>query len=644
MSYTKTNWTNDRAPAINATNLNKIENGISSNDTRITALEANEVDATGVTAGYVPTADGQDGWDWANTGIGALADLTTTAKTSVVAAVNEVDAELVDIRVGADGVTYASAGDAVRGQVESIENSLGETERIKDITSYTGKIVSGLWYNKTPHPAGFVESVNVQNNGSSGNIYIAFINPSTMTIIYRVKVAGTNGLNIVPINVVFNDDFYVGVYCVGMGFKVGSVTTYRYTANDFGVGDNVTASANGAYDFAFNIVYKGLLERFVDSVAEDNSYDVLLGSVGLSDYNGNISSNTWWVCDTTYPDGYIDHVTLFSNTAGVGLKCAVAVVDSVENKVLFVSDYYLRETQYTQIPLHLYCPNPVYIFVWGQNVGFKSTGYNGRYATISGATFPACVGESYTISWAGTSQIKFACQATYKAIPEIATKYCKTRRKMFICGDSITAGYPFNSNPIVPGLRYGDAISRALDFDVTFGAQSGNGWLYTTGSAYAYSITNDTDFSQFDVALFAWGTNDFYHDMKLGDITDTYASQTVCGTMNYCIDKIYTDNPAIVLIISTPLNRTYNSGYGYNTQNAKGYTLLDMVNKMIELCKSRGIAYIDNTCSPFNQKSLSGLTGDGLHPNRIGYQVLGAYMQAKVNSLIQPYASSAQGL
>lgn len=64
MSYTKTNWTNDRAPAINATNLNKIENGISSNDTRITALEANEVDATGVTSGYVPTANGNNGWTW----------------------------------------------------------------------------------------------------------------------------------------------------------------------------------------------------------------------------------------------------------------------------------------------------------------------------------------------------------------------------------------------------------------------------------------------------------------------------------------------------------------------------------------------------------------------------------------------------
>lgn len=38
MSYVKTNWQNDQAPAINATNLNKIENGIFNNDAIITSI------------------------------------------------------------------------------------------------------------------------------------------------------------------------------------------------------------------------------------------------------------------------------------------------------------------------------------------------------------------------------------------------------------------------------------------------------------------------------------------------------------------------------------------------------------------------------------------------------------------------------
>ena len=38
MSYVKTNWQNDQAPAINATNLNKIEQGIYDNDANISGI------------------------------------------------------------------------------------------------------------------------------------------------------------------------------------------------------------------------------------------------------------------------------------------------------------------------------------------------------------------------------------------------------------------------------------------------------------------------------------------------------------------------------------------------------------------------------------------------------------------------------
>lgn len=38
MSYVKTNWQNDQAPAINATNLNKIEQGIFNNDVLLSSI------------------------------------------------------------------------------------------------------------------------------------------------------------------------------------------------------------------------------------------------------------------------------------------------------------------------------------------------------------------------------------------------------------------------------------------------------------------------------------------------------------------------------------------------------------------------------------------------------------------------------
>lgn len=57
--YSKTTWVNNQAPAINADNLNKIENGIDEIDGALV-----DMNPTGIPSGYVPTSDGNDGWSW----------------------------------------------------------------------------------------------------------------------------------------------------------------------------------------------------------------------------------------------------------------------------------------------------------------------------------------------------------------------------------------------------------------------------------------------------------------------------------------------------------------------------------------------------------------------------------------------------
>ena len=84
MSYTKTQWTNDTAPAINETNLNKIEQGIYDNDSHIGDLTSLTTTANTDLVSAVNEVDGD---------IGTLSNLTTTAKTNLVSAINELDSK-----------------------------------------------------------------------------------------------------------------------------------------------------------------------------------------------------------------------------------------------------------------------------------------------------------------------------------------------------------------------------------------------------------------------------------------------------------------------------------------------------------------------------------------------------------------------
>ena len=108
MSYNKTNWVDDSAPYITAEKLNNIENGIETNDNAI----------------------------------GDLSDLTTTANTDLVSAVNELD----DLKATKDVATTSANGlmsASDKTKLNSITNNYNTSTKVVQFNIGDIKVVVG---------------------------------------------------------------------------------------------------------------------------------------------------------------------------------------------------------------------------------------------------------------------------------------------------------------------------------------------------------------------------------------------------------------------------------------------------------------------------------------------------------------------
>lgn len=371
----------------------------------------------------------------------------------------------------------------------------------------------------------------------------------------------------------------------------------------------------------------------------------------VSQYTSSSGASDWyWFTAHQYPAGYIDHVVLYGTANSVGRNAYVAVYDITEGKCVFSSDGVIANETRVVIPVNAYFEHKFYLCARLPYLAHAKVGGNINYADMWQFAPPEGEGSVFNITWEATpDNYRFAVECWYNTDFDRRLLESKiTPTKVFIAGDSITAGYPYIAgltNQLAnPGLRWGEQLKRKYGFITDYGAETGGGWIYLPNptSRNAITITDNTNFANYDCAVYAFGTNDYGANIPLGNLTDLYpTNNTVCGAMNYIINKIYTDNPGIVLIISSPINRgdkgSFSTNYGYGTANTQGYTLLDLLNKMKELCTTNGVCFIDNSNSPFNKYAMTRLMFDSLHPSIKGYHVMGSMMSERVAQFMTPY-------
>ena len=141
MSYTKTTWRNNQAPAINADNLNHMEQGIESAHNQI-----------GVNTSNIESLTTQVQNNATNIASEISARQTTDSSLQsqidqLVAPTGEAPtpAEIENARIGDDGVTYDTLGNAIRGQFSDVKSDIAQTNNdVSELnnSTYTVEVTS----------------------------------------------------------------------------------------------------------------------------------------------------------------------------------------------------------------------------------------------------------------------------------------------------------------------------------------------------------------------------------------------------------------------------------------------------------------------------------------------------------------------
>ena len=452
--------------------------------------------------------------------------------TDIIGVKYLADAEVSDIRVGVDGTIYPTAGDAVRGQIGDVNNTLDTSED---------------WvFVKTTWEDGYLKSDGTVENGvdykTSGLIKI----PSGYSLVFN---SHASNLTYHFCNYASDGTFVsVGAGYTGLGSRNGiriDAIEERY----------VRICTNTTYiTVAGTNVHFEKISSTPIGVNQTSNVGPLSGVEFVSGYLSPTTHNR--IDSDVY---YCSSIIFLQKGQTIEFKCAGSsnsvLLMEVNRDFSFVSNLVVGDLSYKRVRYTNDTGDDIWVRVCSR------TDEGGNYVPLL-----------------EFRDVKLYYTSLYYADEPLNGK------KIVVIGDSLIHG-----NWLGPGATWTEIMANDTGASVYNYGINGNAISAVsggTGTPMSERYVDIPELSTADIVVVEGGANDFNNACPIGSLTDT-VNTTFIGAINVLIDGIRSVNPKAKLLFMTTYNR-------FSHANGGGLYYRDYVNAMVNACYEKSVPCFNN--------------------------------------------------